>query len=139
MRTYIVTSEKFTGEIEFRYNDIFQLCGYDNRADFEAVQHDWLLKNLPMSPACLHKVASIMKGKAIEVKTELTFEQFWKSYFAGRTKDNSSRKRAEAKWNRMSKGEQAKAWGYINTYMSNIAWGTAPKHAETYLNSELWN
>ncbi|MDR1155820.1 MAG: hypothetical protein LBL04_14030 [Bacteroidales bacterium] len=71
MKTYILTSEEFTGEIEFRYNDAGQLVGYDNRADFYARQHA--------------------------------------------------------------------AYAYINAYMGRIACGTQPKHAETYLNSELWN
>jgi hypothetical protein len=78
-------------------------------------------------------------GEATEIKTEVTFEVFWNRYFAGRPKDNSSRKRAETKWNRMSKGEQAKAYAYIGLYLGNVAYGTQPKHAETYLNSELWN
>ena len=137
MKTYIVTSDKFTGEIEFRYNDIGQLVGYDNRADFAAEQHKWLLSRFPVMSGMLIQVAAPMGGKATEIKIELTFEMFWKQYFAGREKDNSSRKRAEAKWDRMSKAEQSKAYAYINKYMSRIT--HVPKHAETYLNSELWN
>lgn len=139
MKTYIITSEQFTGELEFRYSETGQLMGHDNRTNFSPVQHDWLLKHMPCDDAALKHLALAMRGKITEIKVELTFEQFWKQYFAGRGKDNSSKKRAEVKWNRMSKGEQAKAYAYINAYMSRIAYGTLPKHAETYLNSELWN
>ena len=139
MKTIILTSEKFTGEVEFKYNDTGQLVMYDNRASFDAAQHDWMLKRLPATVTRLDEVVHLVSGKTVEVKIEPTFEQFWKQYFAGRLKDNSSRRRAQAKWNRMSVGERANAYTYIPSYMSRIAYGTQPKHAETYLNSELWN
>jgi hypothetical protein len=139
MKTYILTSEKFTGEIEFRYSESGLLAGYDNRAGFTVSQHRWLLQHLPVAADALQGLAGIVGGRITEMKVELTFERFWKQYFAGRPKDNSSRKRAEARWNRMSKSEQAKAYAYIDAYLGKVAYGTQPKHAETFLNSELWN
>lgn len=139
MKTYIITSERFAGEIEFRYSDSGHLTAYDNRAVLTAEQHDWLLKRLPVAAVYLTQLAGVMHGRVEEIRVEVTFEQFWKQYFAGRQKDNSSRKRAETKWNRMSKVEQAKAYSYIQEYLCKVTYGTQPKHAETYLNSELWN
>lgn len=140
MKTFIITSEKFEGEIEFKYNHTGQLVSYDNRTNFDTAQHDWLLKNMPTNLLTdLKPVTGLMHGKITEVKVELTFEQFWKQYFAGREKDNSSKKRTEVKWNRMNRADQAKAYAYINTYLGRIPFGVRPKYAETYLNSELWN
>ena len=137
MKTYILTSEKFTGEIELRYNGMERLISYDNRAKLTVEQYDYIVKHLPNVPGMLPMFAANIKSKATKIDIELTFEMFWKQYFFGRDKDNSSKKRAETKWNRMSKSEQAKAYSYINVYMSRITY--VPKHAETYLNSELWN
>lgn len=140
MKTYIFTSDKFTGEIEYRFNERDLLVGFDIRAQFSNEQYSWTYANMPVTSLDMHDLTiKVPCSKFVEIKVELTFAQFWKQYFAGRGKDNSSKKRAEAKWNRMSHGEQAKAYAYINKYMSKISYGTQPKYAETYLNSELWN
>jgi hypothetical protein len=139
MKTFILTSELFSGDIEFRYNDAGFLTGFDNRSGFNDSQHQWLLRYFPTTVPAIEKMGSLIKGQIKELKVELTFDMFWQRYFTGRDKDNSSKKRSETKWNRMNKSDQAKAYQYIYTYMSRIPYGTRPKYAETYLNSELWN
>jgi hypothetical protein len=63
------------------------------------------------------------------------FDDFWVKY------DDcirSSRKRAMAKWAKMSISQRKKAYNFIDRY--NKSRGFAEKkYAETYLNSEVWN
>lgn len=75
-------------------------------------------------------------GKLTEVTLNITFEMFWNRYD---DKVLSSRRKTEARWNRMTKADQIKAFNFINRYEQNIPTGTRKKYAETYLNSEIWN
>ena len=49
MRTYLLTSSKWSGEIELRYDDAGLLTGYDYRAELSADQQRWFLTNMPRS------------------------------------------------------------------------------------------
>ena len=76
------------------------------------------------------------KFVATVLHKEISFDDFWNKYD---DKTNSSKKRTEAKWNKMPVAERARAYGYIEYYFINIPRGTRKKYAETYLNDELWN
>jgi len=137
MTTYLLTSTKWSGEIELRYDDDGYLLSYDNRAGLDDRQRYWFLDNMPREVITLQNlVAAATTAKLTEVKVEVTFELFWSRYD---DKVNSSKKRAEAKWRQMSKGEQLRAYMHIPRYFANIPHGTRKKFAETYLNAELWN
>jgi len=136
-RTFIATAPSFTGEIEFRFNADGVLTGYDARAELTPGQFKALFQIFPITVSGLEKLEGI-NLKIVEIKKEVTFDDFWARWFAGRHKDNSSKIKARNKWNRMPKGEQIKAYNHIYTYMGNIPQGTPPKYAETYLNSWLW-
>lgn len=138
MRTFLLTGE-FAGEIELRYNELELLVGYEHRAAFDEAQHRWFSSHFPRSLSVLDKFSHIPRLSVKEVTRALSFADFWAAYFQGRQKDNSSKKKAEASWQKMPKSEQLKAFNYISTYRCHIAPGTNPKYAETYLNSELWN
>ncbi|MDR0677691.1 MAG: hypothetical protein LBF57_03400 [Holosporaceae bacterium] len=71
-----------------------------------------------------------------EIFQEITFEMFWNKYD---DKLSSSKKRAIAKWNKMSSAEQVKAYNYIRKYFNTLEGGIRKKYAETYLNAETWN
>lgn len=137
MRAFLVTSEAFIGEIEYVYDDLGRLSKFDIRATLDQKKYEWILNNIPISPEVL--LANLKKVNALrvlEVLGEVTFEVFWQRYA---NKGNSSKKRANMKWNRMVTAEQIKAYRYLDTYFCNIKSGTEPKHVETYLNAELWN
>lgn len=141
MKTVLLTSDKFTGEIELVYDFSEMLVRYDaTRAELSEKQKLYFLHNLPRDVAALVNFKEKLPNvKQTEIEFEVTFEQFWKAYFRDRLKDNSSKKRAELKWNKMTKRDQVKAFNYIPAYMSKIKPGTEPKYAETYLNAEVWN
>ena len=138
MRTYLLTSSKWSGEIELRYDDVGLLTGYDYRAELSADQQRWFLTNMPRSLGDLQRLVHYTKtGWLTEVPPEeVTFDMFWQLYDDA---SRSSRKRTLTKWQRMSKAEQVKAFKYVRTYFRSIPAGIGKKYAETYLNAELWN
>ena len=138
MSTYFLTSPEFEGEIVLEYNDEGMLLKLDIRATLTTGQRSWFVNNLPPS---LDKLQALLKSSGSksrleEVTFEPRFEDFWTRYD---DRTLSSRKRSLAKWNRMSKSEQLKAYRYISRYFAEIPYGTRKKFSETYLNSELWN
>ena len=138
MKTYLLTSTKWRGEIELRYDDSGLLTVYDYRAELSADERRWFLTNMPRSLGDLQAlVKSTKTGRLTEVPPEeITFEMFWQIYDDA---TNSSRKRTLAKWNRMAKAEQVKAFRYVRRYFNSIPANIRKKYAETYLNAELWN
>ena len=138
MKTFLLTSAKFTGEIELRYNDDNLLLSYELRATLSEEQKRYFLTYMPRS---INDLQVIFGGsqtvKITEIKADpVTFEQFWNRYD---DKLNSSKKKAETRWDRMKVADREKAYRHIGFYFANIPHGTRKKYAETYLNSEIWN
>lgn len=137
-RKLLLTSSLYDGEIEFIFNEDGLLIGFDNRMELDRDAHINFLRILPKSSDALEELG--VKYKDIAVKcVDITFVMFWEKWFQHREKDNSSKKRAEIKWNKMSKDARMKAYDYIYRYFYRLPVGVMPKYAETYLNSELWN
>ena len=137
VRKFLFTSDKFKGAVEFEFTDLI-LTKYDTSgAELSETQRIYFAKNLPREladiQACLTQPKS---AKFTEIVQEITFDSFWNKYD---DKVNSSKKRTETKWNKMSKNEQIKAFNYIQKYFPSVPYGTRKKFAETYLNAELWN
>lgn len=139
MRTFLVTSASFAGEIEYRYDNCDRLDKFDIRASLTPEQYACILGHIPISPkeAIIFFRKMEKTVKIVEVLGEVSFEQFWQKY--GSNRGNSSKKRAEIKWEKMHTAEQIKAYRYMDTYFVGIQNGTCAKHVETYLNAELWN
>jgi hypothetical protein len=135
---YTITSNKFNGSITVAFTQEGECVLYDAQvAKLTATQQDWIMKRLTLKQtgflqALEREGAFNIVGSAYEV----TFEMFWNKYDE---KDRSSKKKAETKWQRMSREQKILAYAHIPTYFKNIPGGVAKKYAETYLNSELWN
>ena len=138
MKTYLLTSPQFEGEIELQYDDTLQLISLQIRATLTPGQHRWFTQILPSTLPELKSILKVKQSSAIltEVVFIPSFEDFWNRYD---DKQLSSRKRAMSKWDRMSKNQRIKAYNFIQTYFSGIPSGIRKKYAETYLNAELWN
>jgi hypothetical protein len=137
MRTFLITSPAFTGDIKVQYNDLDMLINCDlQNAQLSQQQHTWFLKRIPTALEDLQLLIRNSNARMVEVNQEITFESFWNRY---NDKVRSSRKKAEKIWNRLSKANQAKAYVYISTYEASRPKGVEKKYAETYLNAELWN
>lgn len=138
MRTFLLTSTAFIGEVEFIFNDSGLLDSFDkSKAELSEKQQLWILKQLPQQLNELQRVLGDSKTAALtEIKESITFEQFWNRYDE---KIRSSKKKALQRWNRMCKSQQLKAYKFITRYEQSIPSTVMKKYAETYLNSELWN
>lgn len=138
MKTFLLSSSGFTGEVLFRFDEAGRLVQYDvTNADLSQEQLNWFTNKLPRTLSELKNVLKASKGAILTEQKQCgaTFDMFWDKYDE---KTRSSKKRSLAKWNRMSQLQRDKAFNFIDTYFRNLL-GTAPKYANTYLNDELWN
>ena len=135
MKIFKLTSPSFKGAVIFKYNNLNLLILADySEAELTPAQLSFMLKNQPNQPDF-----NAIKGNTgiiEEVSEKVTFEMFWIRYD---DRLNSSKKKTQQKWNKMSERDQSEAYNYINTYFLNLPYGTRKKYAETYLNSEIWN
>ena len=144
MIKFIITSDAFEGEAIITYNengehpmpDVFNTNMREDQHKWflgwvceKAINHDMIVQTINTSKTNLHFQ---------QMNVLPAFNDFWAAYFKGRYKDNSSKKKSEARWNKMSEGTQLAAYNYISRYFSQIPSGTQPKLAETYLSSEVW-
>jgi len=137
-RIFILTSIQFEGDVILEFNEQDRIARFDmTGARLSVQQMDYILNGLPKEASQIETLLGHSRtAKLTEVTGNITFEMFWDKYGE---KVRSSRKRAQAKWNKMRKSEQIKAYNFIPKYESNILPGTEKKYAETYLNAELWN
>ena len=137
IRKFILTSDKFKGEVIFEFTNLL-LTKYDTScAELSDEQMLFLVAKLPRQLAETTAVLGNSKSvKLTEITQEITFDMFWNKYD---DKTTSSKLRTLKKWDKMNTGEQVKAYHYITKYFASIPYGTRKKYAETYLNSELWN
>ena len=135
MQVFHITSLTFTGYIELLFNDLGLLAKWEIQAELNERQQIYLLKNMPREIPELDKLKTANVTITV-IKQEISFEMFWDKYD---DKVNSSRKRAIARWNKMTPSDRARAFWFISKYLSSIPSGTRKKFAETYLNAELWN
>jgi hypothetical protein len=137
MKIYHITHPSFQGYIEITFSDRETFTGISfAESEVTEKQQTWFMGRIPVMVKDL-SVYKIDKDMQItEVSQGITFDAFWSRY---NDKVNSSKKKTEARWNKMSATEQVKAFRYIDRYFASIPFGTRKKYAETYLNAELWN
>ena len=138
MKIYSLTSTAFSGEVIFEFDDAGNLVSFDMKgAELSQAQQTWILRSMPKHLAHVLKVLGDSKTATLtEIKQEVTFDLFWNRY---NLKDRSSKKRTVAKWNRMSRADQVRAFNHISKYELTLKPGVDKKYAESYLNAELWN
>lgn len=137
MKHFQLTSDAFEGAVDFYFNENNLLAKFDTQdANLSVDQAAWILNNMPRELSEVQKVLGKSKtARLTEIKQNITFEMFWDRYD---DKMLSSKKRTEAKWNRMSSAKQVKAFNYIATYFALLPQNTRKKFAETYLSSEIY-
>lgn len=142
MRTFKFTSDNITGEVVISYNER-EIIIDANSAEIDDIQLSYLGRAIFASAVNPDQLTSIVEGskfnaKIVEIVKDYTFQEFWDRYFKDRYKDNSSKKRSEALWNKLSKVKRSDAYHYIPKYFSNLRPGVEIKLAETYLSQEIW-
>ena len=138
MKHYQLTSDAIDGYVDFFFDETGYLIRFDtSNAKLSKEQQEFILRKIPLE---LSEVKNVIgkspSAKLTEIKIEVSFEMFWNRYD---DKISSSRKKAEAKFDRMKKVDRMKAYQFIPTYFNNLPSGTRKKFAETYLNAELWS
>jgi hypothetical protein len=143
MKTFLFTSTQFEGEVVFIFNDENLLIKYDTTgAKLSAVQLDWLTAKLPKTLNRLKDVLKASRGAKLteQKQASVTCEMFWcRADGRARFPSNSSKKRAQKRWQNMPQRERDKAYNFLETYLRQIPDGLSMMYAETYLNKELWN
>ncbi len=135
METYILTSDAFEGRVIIT-KDSNNLQANFTDSSVTVGQQKFVLSMMQKGiPAMMEHFNGSDSDSKFE-KLVVDFDMFWKRYYIG---DNSSKKRAKQKWDRMPVEERTKAYYFIPKYLNSIKQGTDRKHAETYLNAELWN
>ncbi len=138
-KTYLWTSASFEGSVMFVFNAEGALLKYDvTEAAMSKIQMQWFTDRLPSTLEELKKVLGKTKNPMLQLlpDEEINFELFWNKYDE---KVRSSKKKSQKIWQRLSTGEQKKAYLFITMYDRNIGNGIGKKYCETYLNAELWN
>lgn len=135
---YSITSTLWQGEIIATYNSNQLLMSINlQNAELTENQHIWFLQHMPRDLAALQRYVDANKTLTLtQIETEVTFEDFWNKYDE---KTRSSKKKAQLRWNRLSKHDQVCAYRYIDKYFQNMPSWQSKKLAESYLSSELWN
>ena len=138
MRIFHLTSLRFEGHVELKFNDEDRFIAIDFiESGVNVEQQKWILQSLPSNVHALGMYDKYKDSMTVtEIIQNITFEIFWERY---NDKISSSKKKSAARWNKMPAAEQAKAYRYIGRYLASIPAGTRKKYAETYLNAELWN
>ena len=135
METYILTSEAFEGQVIISSNNGKLSANFIDSTISIGQQKfvlDMMTKGIKEMLAHFNKPG----GQNKMIVMVIDFDMFWNKYD---DKISSSKRRAKAKWDKMSEAERAKAYHYIGKYFCSIPGGTRKKYAETYLNAELWN
>jgi hypothetical protein len=136
MKDISLTSERFTGEIIFRFNDQDELNGFEIFATLIPVQRTWLYKNIPFT---YNELVTLTKAKdstmrIAEIEPDLSFDRFWKEY-----NYKVGKKEAETAWKRLTKGDKVKAIQMISKYKKFVASKRIElAYPATYLNKERY-
>jgi len=136
MKTYLLTSPHFTGEIELRFNENGHLIKYDNRAELTEKQFAYMLFRIPVNIDSLSVLTDGNQSKLTEVKIELTFDMFWDKY------DYKMGKKARVMklWEALTETDKQAAMKGIVKYDMYLAGHTKMEKAypETYLSQRRW-
>jgi hypothetical protein len=132
---YHITSPAWPGYIEIEFNDHGLMTRTDlTNATLSEDQQKWFLIKMPREQSELQRVIEKTSATITEMKTEITFEDMWNRYDY-----KVGKQEAQAKWNKMTKPEQIKAYNYIPKYKSRKLESQAMLYLASYLNKARWN
>jgi hypothetical protein len=135
MKTYIITSKSFSGQIECAYNPQGYLARYLNEAEMSEAQLKWFALHIPVCVGDLNKLSGIPNLAIVEYERDPTFDDFYSEYGYKHKKEP-----ARTAWNRLSKADRKAAFQGIGKYRSHLkqnAW-KSPMLPASYLNSKTW-
>ncbi|MFD2961346.1 MULTISPECIES: hypothetical protein [Olivibacter] len=135
MKKFVLTSHKFTGSIQFWFNEIGILINYMNETDLDEKGHKWMLANLPEHEYMLSELGTKIKGKIEELPPDLNFESFYEPY-----NHKVQKKRALALWNKMNDESKLAAIFSVKPYLAylqRVKWRNQAD-PDTYLRNAMY-
>jgi hypothetical protein len=138
MNKYIVTSSKFSGEIQLLYGPDGRLLVIDFlHCDLNDVQIDYFKRHVPISYTEDTFKSSFGKSELSVIREgfRVEFEQFWDRY-----NQKHNRERCLKLWSKLSEAEKVKAYYGLVAYERHLSLNTWKSKADpdTYLRNKLW-
>lgn len=136
MNKFIVTSEKFIGEVHYTYGPDNWIIGVEFIGLVDKVTHQRLCQTIPSTVEVLLNWRNKSENMRIEqVPPDLSFDMFWRQY-----NYKVGKKEAEKAWKNTSDGNKLIAVSNIAAYDK---WckhkGIAKVYPATYLNKERYH
>jgi hypothetical protein len=138
MRRFIITSPKFTGEINVLYGLDNKLQFIDfMKCDLTEEQTTFFKNRLPVfyTETFLESFGT-SRLDVVEEGYRVTFDQWWTRYDLKRNRD-----RCLKMWNKLTEADQVNAFFKLNMYERHLslnAWKTKAE-PETYLRKRYWD
>lgn len=134
MKHYILTSQSFDGQVEFRYSDSGRLSLFKDDSKMSSEQYDWLILHLPSNEDQLTVIKSKIKGKLEEVPPDLSFETAYNLYGFKRNAF-----RARKIWEKMTDGDKMNCIRSFKSYLRYIGRKTISQMIfDRYLAERQW-
>jgi hypothetical protein len=138
MKSYILTSTKFEGELYFEYHSNGFLKAFKNDSAMSLEQLAHLQRHFPMGSGDILDLAKSSQNLTLKpLPTDLSFERFWEMY---NWKEFSSKATSRKVWDKLTEAERVAVLEHIPHYEAQLKKqpGIAKKYAETYLRSGNW-
>lgn len=139
MKTYVIESTRYEGEIRYSYNASGLLVGYQALCDIDDERLALIIQHLPLTrDTLMHMVEIARRQKTLtrfyELVQSCDFDTFWAAYphKVGKTEARKS-------WTKLKDSEQNKAVQYIPDYKKQATRDrVAYLYPATYLNQKRW-
>ena len=136
MRTFHITSARFTGHVELLYNAEETLVKIDfSNAQLKLKQMQVFLQKLPLAICTIEQFVTELPVTIVEADYCVTFDMFWQAY-----DKKINKKRCEPLFNKLNKARQIAALNGIKQYDRFLKAEGWRKKAdpENYLRNEMW-
>lgn len=137
MKTYAITSQRFEGQILFKYGINGNLIGFEIEAELSDVQLTWLYQRLPLTYPELVQFSKAPNSqmKLVEVPQDLSFETFWQRY-----NYKVGKAEAEKAWGKLAEVDKSLALQRIAAYDGFLMRkGTAKVWPERYIKKRYFD
>jgi hypothetical protein len=135
MKQFIITSNRFNGELLFKYdlNDV--LFAFENRATLTDAQYQSTMRNLPLNVKQLLEWGNSPGVKLSEIPLDLSFSEFWSKYGY----KVGDKKRCEKLWDKLDEAKKTKAIVTIQRYRRFCDTNNIPMvYPERYISQERY-
>ena len=137
MLTFQLHSKTLDSEVQLTYDNNGRIKGILLLAETITVDESTRVNWFATVPSTVGQMKAVaLKNKLVitEIKTDISFEAFWKQY-----EDKlGSKKKARTSWEKLNEKNKNLALNYIKKYTQSLG-TTAKAHALTYLNGEYWD